>query len=73
MSNYEYMSSRSNNSITNIICNVCREIKDERVTNLLCKHYICPSCYVSLKMQKKENCVTCDRVMIRHSGCRIVS
>ena len=49
-------------------CNVCREIKDDKVPKLLCNHYICPTCYVSMKMQKKESCVTCERVMIRRSG-----
>lgn len=49
-------------------CNVCREIKDNKVPKLLCNHYICPTCYVSMKMQKKEHCMTCERVMIRRSG-----
>lgn len=51
------------NQITS--CNVCRKIKDNNVPNLLCKHYICPACYCSMKMQKKEHCITCERVMIR--------
>jgi len=47
-------------------CHICQKTID-RVPLLRCGHFVCPKCYCDCKTMKINNCVVCDRKLIRGS------
>ena len=48
-----------------IKCKICDAVRDSQVPLLVCTHYICPPCYVSMKSHKENECVLCNKNMKR--------
>ena len=50
-----------------MICYICLE----PITNtplLTCRHSLCSKCYCNLKSNKKNNCLLCDKKLVRGRG-----
>ena len=45
-------------------CIVCLE-ELEKIPLLKCSHFVCPTCYCSLKNRRIDNCLYCQKKMIR--------
>lgn len=47
------------------ICSLCQNVVTQ-VPNLVCGHFVCPRCYVGIKMaDSKATCPHCPRVLKR--------
>ena len=47
-------------------CYICLEYVD-RIPLLRCGHFICSECYCQMKNKKLNNCLICDKKLIRGS------
>lgn len=46
------------------LCFICFEYVDE-VPLLKCNHFLCPTCYTDMKNRKLNNCLICNKKLIR--------
>lgn len=47
-------------------CKLCKDVVSKQdVPDLICGHFICPSCYCKLKKENINYCICCDKTLER--------
>ena len=46
-------------------CYVCSKLYEKNVPLLVCNHYVCPECYCNMKSKKVNECIICNKKLLR--------